>query len=170
MFSKKHLFRAAAMAVVCTFLAAMPAMAALNGYITVKGSKQGATKGRSAVIEVRGAGGTGNVVESKSQNKKVESGKRQHKPITVVKEVDATDALYLEALKTHEQLTEVMVDLNAKAKEPMKLQLKDAFISRIENKKINGKEYLEIEFTYQQIEWTFSAGKTTHQDDWTLDD
>jgi len=170
MFARKHLFRAAAMAVVCTFLAAMPAMAALDGYITVKGSKQGATKSRSAVLEVRTSISAGEVVESKSQSKKTESGKRQHKPITVVKESDANDALYLEAVRSREPLTEVQVDLNAKSKEPSKLKLIDATIAKIERKKINGKECLEIEFIYREIEWTFATGKTSHQDDWVAND
>ncbi len=156
MIFSKLSFRSVSLAVLGILLVALPAMAALDGYITVKGK-------RSRVIEVRQA-----IVSPRDTQTGVASGRRQHQPITIVKDVDAASPLYKEAFEKHEALGVVVIEFTKREQSPEKLTLTDAIITGIQLVPRRGPEGAkeEITFTYRQIEWTLARGKTS-TDDWT---
>lgn len=174
MFSKTSV-RSLLMAPVCILLLALPAMAALDGFIFVQGAKQGAFKGSlkrngreaSRVIEVKSS-----IEAPRDPHTGLASGKRQHKPIIIVKEVDAASPQYFQAFNKHEALSEVVIEFNVRGKSPEKLTLNNAMITGIRRTPRSsaggaGKnETEEITFTYQKIEWTWTGGKKTFNDDW----
>src|SRR5579863_566512 len=106
MFSKTSV-RSVLLASASILLLALPAMAALDGFIFVQGAKQGAFRGSSKrsgrdgsrVIEVNSS-----IEAPRDPHTGLASGKRQHKPIVIVKEVDAASPQYFQALRSHEEL------------------------------------------------------------------
>lgn len=173
MFSKTSV-RSVLLASACILLLVLPAMAALDGFIFVQGARQGAFKGSlkrngreaSRVIEVNSS-----IEAPRDPHTGLASGKRQHKPIVIVKEVDAASPQYFRALTNHEELSEVVIEFNLRGKSPEKLTLKNAMITGIQKRpnragKNQGHETEEITFTYREIEWTWTGGKKTFSDDW----
>ena len=137
---------------------------ALEGYIHVKGTKQGAFKGAGSqgthVLEVRTS-----IVSPRDPQSGLPTGKRMHKPVVMVIARDASAPQFERAAKENEHLQEVTVDFTARGGQaPEKLTLIDAVISSIKTTK-NGD--LEISFLYEKIEWTHTGGKKTFNDDWT---
>ncbi len=90
------------------------------------------------------------------------TGKRQHKPITITMEIGPTTPLLLNALVTNENLTSVLIGLLRNGQTVETIKLTNASVS----------DYVEqggntlISFTYQKIEWTWTDGGITAQDDW----
>ena len=156
MIFSKLSFRSVSLAVVGILLVALPAMAAIDGYITMKGK-------RSHVIDVRQA-----IVSPRDAQSGQASGRRQHQPITIVKEVDAASPLYKEAYEKHEALGTVVIEFTPREKSPEKVTLTDAVITEIKFVPRHGAEgeEEEITLTYRQIEWTLKGGRTS-TDDWT---
>jgi type VI secretion system secreted protein Hcp len=107
------------------------------------------------------------------------TGKRQHKPIRITKEIDKSSPLLYSVLVHNEALTEVIFKFwkpSAAGKEnqyyTIKLtngniaSMKTFFPNMLvaENTKLPHME--EVSFTYQKIEWTFTDGGFTSEDDW----
>src|ERR1700680_2264860 len=103
MFFNKPSFRSRLLAVMCILLAAIPALAALDGTITVQSSRQGTFKS-SHVLEVRTSGASPHDPQSKT-----DVGRRQHGTLVIRKEIDAATPMYLKALATNETLREVVI-------------------------------------------------------------
>ena len=108
-------------------------------YVSFKGSRQGQFKGAS---NSKGGRESEGWFEIKSFSFGVETpydptkttaptAKRQHNPITVRKEVDASSPLLLEALNTHESLEIVIQTLDPNNKVVKKIVLRNALVKGI---------------------------------------
>src|SRR5258708_9919178 len=154
MFFRKPSVRSRFLAVTCVVVAAIPALAlaAMEGTITVQGSRQGVFKS-GHVLEVQTS-----IVSPREPQSKMNSGRRQHKPIVIIKERDAASPMYLKALTSNETLTQVVIEFrSSQGKSPRTLKLVDALITAIRRVPHAGgrSENEEISFTYRQIEWTY---------------
>jgi type VI secretion system secreted protein Hcp len=88
---------------------------ALNAYLKLTGQKQGKIKGGTT----KGKGKSSDIIEIVEFNFGLESprdehsglptGKRQHKPIVIVREVDAASPLLYQALCTNESFTSAVL-------------------------------------------------------------
>jgi type VI secretion system secreted protein Hcp len=90
------------------------------------------------------------------------TGKRQHKPITITKQLDQSTPLLLNALVTNENLSSVTITVNSGGNPVATIKLTNASIA----------DYVDHgttetwSFTYQKITWTWLDGGITAQDDW----
>ena len=91
------------------------------------------------------------------------TGKRQHKPLTITKEIDKATPLLMRAIYTNQTLPVVQVSLNgADGKVVATVKLTNAQVS----------DHLQqgstetVSFTYQKITWTWVDGGITAEDDW----
>jgi type VI secretion system secreted protein Hcp len=146
--------------VTCILAGAMlPAMAAVDAYMIVNGSKQGPIKGEGmsekiAVTSVTHDAATG-----------MTAGKRQHGSITVRREIDAASPKLMQAMSTHEALNNVTIVFAASgagARKAQTINLKDAVISSV---RVAGRtETITIDYVAVLVTWT-DGGKTA-TDDW----
>jgi len=90
------------------------------------------------------------------------TGKRQHKPITITKELDKSTPLLLNALVTNENLSSVTITLNKGGNAVATIKLTNASISNY----VDHGTTETWSFTYQKITWTWIDGGITAQDDW----
>jgi type VI secretion system secreted protein Hcp len=162
---------------------------ALNAYLRLKGQKQGEIKGsvtqkgregRIAVIAV-----SHEIVSPRDSASGLPTGKRQHKPLVITKELDKASPLLHAALVSNESLTSVTLDFFApKVAGPaggagtevndFTIALVNASIASIRMVMPNNKvpeltklaTYEEVAFTYQKITWTWNDGAITASDDW----
>jgi type VI secretion system secreted protein Hcp len=93
------------------------------------------------------------------------AGKRQWKPITIVKEIDSASPKLFQAFKQNEFL-QVKVEFNPNGKTPKTIELQGASIANLHNVRQGNREVEEVELTYQKIEVTYSNGKKSYADDW----
>jgi len=156
---------------------------ALNAYLRLKGQKQGSIKGS---VTQRGHANTIRVIATRHEISSprdaatgLATGKRQHHPIIITKELDqSTPALY-SALVTNETLTEWelefwRVDAAGKEEHYYTIKLSNATVASIEFVQPDTRnpdlakyaEYQNIAFTYQKIEWTWIKGGLAAVDDW----
>ena len=91
------------------------------------------------------------------------TGKRQHKPLTITKEIDKSTPLLMKAIFTNQTLPVVQLSLNGSdGKAVATVRLTNAQIS----------DHLQqgstetVSFTYQKITWTWVDGGVTAEDDW----
>jgi type VI secretion system secreted protein Hcp len=168
-----NLLRVAGRLVPCLMLTVTLAYGAQNYYLKIESAKQGTFKGGVSrkgsrwipILEVsHPAGGAA-------------LGKSQHKPIVVIKEIDAASAQLHRALTNNEVLKEVVIDFvrsGAPGKEAGKetvyqtLTLTNATVASLKTIRSGKqeKEAEEILFTYQKIEVTDLSGKKSATDDW----
>ncbi len=108
------------------------------------------------------------------------TGKRVHSPLVIVTHIDKATPLLYESLVTNENLPTVELDYyqtGQDGKETLyfKVVLTNAKLSSIKQTNLNSQddpnvnlfgEYEELAFTYQKIEWTWTDGGITAQDDW----
>jgi type VI secretion system secreted protein Hcp len=86
---------------------------ALNAYMTIKGSKQGqingsvTQKGREGMILVHSFSNA--IVSPRDPASGLPTGKRMHKPLFFLKEVDKSSPLLWNVLTTNENLTSVQI-------------------------------------------------------------
>jgi type VI secretion system secreted protein Hcp len=133
--------------------------------VTVTGLKQGPVKTgqKAGSFEVFGFSfGTNTPTGSNSGGA---SGKRQHSPITIVKEVDSASPLLLQALVTNEALKTIQISFTRPSKTGQetvyeRITLTNAFISSVERyhpaltgetAHHNTDELESISFTFQKI-------------------
>lgn len=103
------------------------------------------------------------------------SGKRQHAPFVIVKEVDKSTPLLYHALVTNENIPSVELTLSrpnpsgdGTTQEYFKIHLTNAHVSSIVNptNHIDTSGMEEVSFVYQQIEWESADGGTSQTDNW----
>lgn len=164
-----------------------PAEGALNAYMTIKGQKQGLIKGG---VTQKGREGRIMVIESSHEIVTPRdpatgqaTGKRSHKPFTVRIEWDQALPNLYRALFTNEILTEVTIDYFAprmmgpvggagQEVNHMTVTMTNASIVSIQSQMPNSKmpelarlkEYAEISFTYQKIEYSHKMSGATVSD------
>jgi type VI secretion system secreted protein Hcp len=172
----KHGLAVALAAAFCLTLLGSPAYGAEKYYLQIEGVKQGAFKGsvkrnRSSWIEV--AAFSAGAITPRDASTGQASGKRQHKPISITKEVDESSPQLFQAATTNEVLKNVVIQSvrvgpHGKEQVYQTITLKNAHIPQV--KKIPGKgkqEQERFEFIFQEIQVTDIQGKTTATDDWT---
>jgi type VI secretion system secreted protein Hcp len=156
---------------------------ALNAYLRLKGQKTGdikgsvTQKGREDTIMVIAVNHS--VVSPRDPASGLPTGKRQHKPYVITKELDKASPVLFNALCTNENLPEWKLEFwspsgSGKEVQHFTVKLTNANIASIDFRMLNNKhpenmqlkEYEEIAFTYQTIEWTWMDGGITASDDW----
>ena len=160
---------------------------ALPGYLTLKGQKQGDIKGS---VTQRGREGsilvlafTLEIVSPRDSQSGLPTGKRQHKPIVITKEIDRSSPALWTALVNNENMTEFTLGLWAPGTgthagqevQYYTIKLTNASIASIVEflpdtedpvqEKFSARE--NVSFVYQKIEWTWTDGGITATDNWT---
>lgn len=155
---------------------------ALQAYISVKGGKQGQFKGESLQAKRRGKWMTVLSVSMDLQAPRdpatgQASGKRQWRPVKIVKEWGAASPQGLNACSTNEDLAEVRIEfvkLNARGMEYVyqAITLVDAFLSEVRRfvtedavQSAVTTPLEEWSFTFRKIEVVDNDGKTSFTDD-----
>lgn len=142
---------------------AAPDPSATTGVVSVTGQQQGAfTPPNGPAIGLTAI--THEIVSPRDASSGLPTGKRQHKPLVITKELDKTSPLFLKALIQNENLTQVLIGLvkPGSATPYMTIKLTNASIA---SRAQAGATEI-ISFTYQKIEWTWVDGGITAQDDW----
>ena len=156
---------------------------ALNAYLRLKGQTQGDIKGsvtqsgREDSIMIIGT--SHEVVSPRDAASGLPTGKRQHKPFNITKEVDKSSPLLYAVLVNNENVTEWKLQYwqpSASGREVQHytVELVNASIASIRHEMLNNKypenmqhkEREHIAFCYQKITWTWMDGGITAQDDW----
>jgi type VI secretion system secreted protein Hcp len=156
---------------------------ALNAYLKLKGQKQGdikgsvTQKGREDSILVIAV--NHQVLSPRDAASGLPTGKRQHKPFTITKEVDKSSPLLYNALVNNENITAWKLQFwqpSAAGKEQQHytIELTNASIAAIQLEMLNNKypenmqhkEREHVSFCYQKIVWTWMDGGITAEDDW----
>jgi len=153
-------------AVMCVLASAMlpaiPAVAAVDMYMVINGTKQGQFKGERMSEKI--------AVTSVSHDARMASGmttgRRQHGSITIRREVDAASPKLFQALSTNEVLSDVTIVFHTSGasagKAAQSINLKDARI--VADRKAGGSELITMEYDTVLVTWT-DGGKTA-TDDW----
>jgi type VI secretion system Hcp family effector len=147
--------------VVSALLAAVPAMAAVNAYMTVTGGKQGPIRSVGTVDKIPLV----SVVRNAPMGSGVPAGKRMHSTITVTRKLDAASPKLATALNSNETLKTVSIifeGTSGNEKTAQKIVLTNVTISSI--RYAGGNEV--ITFDYQTIEVSYAKGGKTATDDW----
>ena len=156
---------------------------ALNAYLTLEGETQGPISGsvtqagREESIMVIGY--NHEVVSPRDAASGLPTGKRQHKPLTITKEVDKSTPLLMNVLVNNENLTAWRLDFWRPSRSGMEeqfysIELLNANIAGIRSEMLNNKyeenmrhaEREHVSFTYQKITWTWQDGGIMAEDDW----
>jgi type VI secretion system secreted protein Hcp len=156
---------------------------ALNAYLVLKGQKQGAIngsvtqKGRENSIMIIAA--SHSVMSPRDAASGLATGKRMHKPFVTTQELDKSVPLLFNVLVNNENITEWTLKFwepssTGAEKQYFTIKLTNATIASIDFRMANNKhpdlmkfkEYLEVSYTYQKIEWTWTEGGITAMDDW----
>jgi type VI secretion system secreted protein Hcp len=139
-----------------------PAPDAIQGTFTATGQKQGAITGDGPNGSMILIGLSHAIVSPRDAASGLPTGKRQHKPITITKELDRSTPLFLNALITNENLTTVTFSFTHGKGTYMTVKLTNACIAS----RTQSVETEQISFTYQKITWTWVDGGITAMDDW----
>jgi type VI secretion system secreted protein Hcp len=164
-----------------------------QGYVTIKGQSQGQFKGEGTAPKRKDkwipiSSFEYEVVSPRDAATGHASGKRQHKPVTVVKEWGAATPQIFTALTTNETLPEVELEFlktNAQGEQYVfqKIKLTNATIARLhqftgapedaaggtaKHTATPAHAQEAVSFVFQKIEIENVDGKTTAQDDWQL--
>ena len=162
--------------------AASMAFMSINGQRSKNIEGSTAQRGREGTIGVFSVNQS--VVSPRDPQSGLPTGQPSYKALVITKEVDKASPLLYNVLSTNENLTEVVIrfwgpGLSATARLGTEVQfetvkLTNANISSIETKMLNVRDavlqkqamFEEVAFTYQTIEWTWTAGSITATDDW----
>ena len=164
-------------------LSTVQADAALDAYVYIVGQKSGQIKGsvtqqgREGSILVLGANHS--IVSPRDPQSGLATGKRQHKPFVIVKEIDRASPLLYNVMTTNENLSSVTIKFwtpqvrgiqGGTEVQSYTVKLTNANISSISfhdtaDKTVSAEPPKEeISFTYQKIEWTWNDGGVTASD------
>lgn len=147
---------------VSAMLPAVPAVAAVNAYMVINGTKQGQFKGERMSEEIA----VTSVSHDVNMASRMTTGKRQHGSISITREVDAASPKLFQAMNTHEPLNDVMIVFRTSGggagKVAKTINLKNAMITAV---RVSGRtETITIEYDTVQVTWV-DGGKTA-TDDW----
>ncbi|MEN8116247.1 MAG: Hcp family type VI secretion system effector [Bacteroidota bacterium] len=156
---------------------------ALNAYMRLTGETQGEIRGS---VTQRGRSGSmmviafdHEVVSPRDAASGLPTGKRQHKPFTITKEIDTASPLLMKAFVHNENLTKMELTFWQPSRSGREVRyfvvtLINASIAGIRQEMLNNKypenmqhkEREHISFCYQKIEWSHVRSGTTSEDDW----
>jgi type VI secretion system secreted protein Hcp len=132
-----------------------------TGTIAITGQKQGVFQGPNGpTIPIDAVGHE--IVSPRDPASGLPTGKRQHKPFVITKEIDKSTPLIMEALVSNENLTQVLIGMVRNGNQVMTIKLTNASISD----RVQKGDSETISFTYQKITWTWVDGGITAEDDW----
>jgi type VI secretion system secreted protein Hcp len=161
---------------------------ALNAYLKLKGQKHGdvkgsvTQKGREGKIMVIAA--THDVLSPMDPASGFATGKIQHKPFVITKELDKSTPVLYDIMVTNENITEWELQFwrpsissrtgAGTETQNYTVKLSNARIVDIRFQMLNNKnpdlmrysEYEEVAFAYEKITWTWNDGGITAEDDW----
>lgn len=154
-----------------------------SAYLKVTGQKQGKFKGQVTLPgradSIRVYSGSHEIVSPRDPASGLPTGKRMHKPFTLVKEIDCTSPLFMNALVTNENLKEVVLQLwqqdRAGRDVPLySVRLTNASLASVRMViapetlpgSILPPEREELTFTYQNIVWVWEQGGISAADEW----
>ena len=129
---------------------------AVSGTAAVSGQKQGAI----APFAITGI--THEIVSPRDAASGLATGKRQHKPITFIKEWGPSTPRLINATVDNETLTSILIGLLRNGTQVATIKLTNAHVSNYSSHGLTE----SWSFTYQKIEWTWLDGGITAQDDW----
>jgi type VI secretion system secreted protein Hcp len=158
---------------------------AQSAYLTLSGQKQGSIQG-----SVTQAGREGTILVHsfdcaitipRDPASGLPTGKRQHSPIVILKEIDKSSPRLWEALVTNEILNTWILRFysptpTGTVTQSYTITLTNATIASIDESmadnaipdNLNLPMREQVSFTYQKIQWTWTDGAITAQDDWTV--
>jgi type VI secretion system secreted protein Hcp len=157
---------------------------ALNAYLTLTGETQGEIKG-SATQAGREDSIVVTAVDHQFNSPRdaatgLPTGRRQHQPIVITKELDRSSPLLAAVLARNENITQWRLDFwrpspSGAEAQFYTIELVNASISGIKLVMLNNKypenaplpQMEKVAFTYQKIIWTYQDGGITAEDDWT---
>ena len=141
-------------------------------HLTAKGQTQGDIRGECTIRGLENSivciGFSHEIISPRDAASGLPTGRRQHKPLRVIKYADKTTPLFYSALVRNENLPTVVLkffqtDAKGNAVNYLKITLMNANLSRVASDFPN----LEtLEFTYQKIEWLHVPSGTVADDDW----
>jgi type VI secretion system secreted protein Hcp len=158
---------------------------AFDAYLTLKGQKQGeihgpvTLPGRENTILVHSF--AHQITSPRDPASGLATGKRQHQPLQIQKEIDKTSPLLWAAFVSNENLIdwalqfwETAADGDGGQKPDYTIRLTNANISSVRQSMNDNENPVtrtlplreEISFTYQKIEWIWADGEVTAQDSW----
>lgn len=159
---------------------------ASSAYLMLKGQKQGeiqgsvAHKGSEGAILVHGFQNA--IVTPRDPSSGQPTGKRQHQPIVIIKEIDKSSPRLWSALVSNENLTLWVLNVWTPStgaapgidKNVYRVELTNANIASIEETMADNSitasasvpVHERVTFTYQKITWTWLEGAITATDDW----
>jgi type VI secretion system secreted protein Hcp len=130
---------------------------AVAGTMSVTAQKQGAF----GPIVVSGI--THEITSPRDPASGLPTGKRQHQPITITKELDKTTPLLLNAFVDNENLTSVVIGIEENGAQVETIKLTNANVQHY----VTHGTTEEWSFTYQKIEWEWLGdGGVSASDDW----
>lgn len=163
---------------------------ALNAYLKLTGQKQGdikgsvTQKGREGKIMVIAV--THEIISPRDSASGLPTGKRQHRPFVITKELDKSTPLLFSALVNNENIPSWELQFFTPHIQPgsgaagmevnhYTVRLTNASIIDIKSVMLNNKnfelakfaEYEEVAFTYQKIQWIWVNGNIVTEDTWT---
>ena len=144
-------------------------------YLYAEGQTQGEikgsviTKGHEDSIEVLSY--SHSIISPRDAASGLPTGKRQHNPIVITKEIDKSTPLLYSVLVNNENLLHWKLELwqlTTKGTYQMyfTIELQNANIQQITTKGSNFGATEQVSFTYQKILWTWVDGGITAEDDW----
>lgn len=156
---------------------------ATTAYLRLKGQKTGpikggvTQKGREGTIAVIAVSHT--IDSPRDPASGLPTGKRQHHPFVITKELDRSSPVLYQVLVTNENLTQFDLlfwesSSSGVEQQDYTIKLTNASIVSIHFVMPNTKDpntarlnpYEEIAFTYEKIQWTWNDGGITAEDDW----
>lgn len=158
---------------------------ALSAYLTLTGTRTGqilgsvTQKGREGSIEVIAVYHW--IVSPRDPSSGRPTGKRMHKPLVITKLTDAASPALHDVLTHNENLTQVEIrffrpNQMGIERHAYTVRLVNSSIASIQlrmNDKRNARhtslpEVEEVAFAYQRIEWTWTEGGISANDDWEI--
>ena len=156
---------------------------ALNAYLKLTGKTQGEIKGSVTQAgredSVMVIAYNHEVVSPRDAASGLPTGKRQHKPLTITKEIDKSSPLLMTVLTNNEQITKWELRFwqpspTGQEVQHYTVELENASIASIRSEMLNNKysenmnhkEREHVAFCYQKITWTWMDGGITASDDW----
>jgi len=159
-------------------LALGPAQAADSIHVIIKGKKQGIIKGELSDDSIEALAYQHEIVVPRDAASGQATGRRQHKPLTIVKSIDKSTPGIYSMISTNE-ICDVTLKFYRKdpkdgtTKNYYTIILKNAAVSSVRGWKPNVRDLSadragdleEVSFIYQSIEATYEGG-FSYQDDW----
>lgn len=156
---------------------------ALNAYLRLTGEMQKEIKGDvtqdGRVGSIMVIGTSHSVSSPRDAASGMPTGKRQHQPFRITKEIDQTSPLLMNALVSNEMMTKWRLDYWQPSRTGAEFQyytieLINARVVGIQQEMLNNKypenmqhkEREHISFVYEEIIWTYQDGGVTSQDEW----